>query len=276
MTARQSSNAGLPAAGRTAEEYDALAEEYDRYFSDRLARLTDGHGRFSDEVEALLARLSPGAPVLDCACGTGHLALGLSRRGYRAYGSDISSGSIHIARRHARELTAKVRFKVAAWRDLPNRMRRRFDLVICAGNAIGHCRGERDMLAALRGMHAVLRPGGSLYLDTRWWENRRRDKVRFQAYRTKVVGDEHLTWLLVHDYPRRLEAPHLIEVVVLCERGGATTVRSFPVTYYPFRRQDLRRRLRTAGFTNIAISDRDQGWYSVTAAKPSPAARRER
>ncbi len=274
MTARQSSRPRRLAVARTAEEYDALAEEYDRYFSDRLAGLRDGKRSLPEGMEALLARLSPGASALDCACGPGHLALGLAQRGYRTHGSDLSPANIRIARRHARELASDARFTAAAWAELPHKVRRGFDLVICAGNAIGHCRGAREMLAALRGMHAVLNPGGLLYLDTRRWENRRRAKVRFQAFRAKLVGGERVTWLLVNDYPRRFEAAHLIEVVVLRERQGATAVRSFPVTYYPFRRSEIKQRLRIAGFTNIAVSDQDQDRYSVTAEKPSSVARR--
>ncbi len=146
------------------------------------------------------------------------------------------------------EVGLPARFSVAAWNELPERSARQFDLVLCLGNAICHCRNERDMLASLRAMHAVLKPGGKLHLDSRAWEDYRKRRVRFDAFAPKEVDGERLLWLNVRHYPARFSDEHLTEVVIVSEREGKSSCRVFPVRFYPFRATDLKRRLRAAGF----------------------------
>jgi 2-polyprenyl-3-methyl-5-hydroxy-6-metoxy-1,4-benzoquinol methylase len=256
------------ATTKTAAEYDAFARAYDRYFSERLAALQRGEYTRSTSLEALFEHREPTA-ILDCACGPGHLALELAHRGYLVVGTDISREMIRIAKQHAREFHLPARFAVCAWADLPQKVRRQFGLVLCAGNAIGHCRNGREMIRALRAMHDVLKPGGVLHLDTRWWERYRESKDRFSTFRAKTVDGERLIWLNVRHYPRRFQDPHLIEVVVVTVGAdGATSTESFPVTYYPFRVGELKRRLRAAGFRDLEVGLRGDAWYSVTAQRP--------
>jgi SAM-dependent methyltransferase len=253
---------------RIAAQYDALAEVYDRFFSDKLAELLNVHAPLREDLQRALQQAGPSAAILDCACGPGRLVLGLAKRGRRVWGTDASQGMIRVARRRARTLGLKPKFAAAQFAELPRKLHRRFDVVICGGNAIGHCHGERGMLAGLRGIHAALRPGGAVFLDTRCWETYRRQRVRFDTFAPKTVEDERLIWLNVRHYPRQLTAPHLIEVVIISDRGGQTSVQSFPVTYYPFRVADLKRRLRVAGFEDIrTIYLRDANWYRVAARR---------
>jgi len=249
---------------RTAtQQYDALAELYDAYFSgkDPLER-----------VEDLLVQYPSPAKILDCACGTGRLALGLAERGYRAFGSDVSPGMIKIARRNERAAKSKARFRVVDWIRLPQEFSQEFDLVFCLGNAIGHCKNEKEMLRALGGMFAVLKPGGILHLDSRCWETYRQQKLRYQAFPIKVSESEKMAWLNMRHRPRRFTNPHLIEVIIIREQGNASTVQSFPITYYPFRVGDLKKRLRAAGFEKIQTNyEPGCNWYHVTARKtPCP------
>jgi SAM-dependent methyltransferase len=242
-----------------ASQYDALAELYDAYFSgkDPLER-----------VEDLLAQYPPPAKILDCACGTGRLALGLAERGYRAFGSDASAGMIKVARANGRAAKSKARFKEVEWSRLPRVFPQGFDLIFCLGNAIGHCRNEAEMLRALKGMFAVLKPGGILHLDSRCWETDCRQRLRYRAFPIRVCGKEKLAWLNVWQYSRVFTDPHLIEVVIIQEKDNASSVKSFPITYYPFRVGDLKRRLRASGFADIQ-TDYEPGcnWYRVTARK---------
>src|SRR5262245_22963207 len=102
-----------------------------------------------------LAELSPGARVLDCACGIGLLAVGLALAGYAAEASDISPQMVArtraLAERHGVELPARV----CAWEDLPPGPR--YSAVLCVGNSLAHAQDRR---AALRAMAATLAPGG--------------------------------------------------------------------------------------------------------------------
>jgi SAM-dependent methyltransferase len=215
-----------------------------------------------------LGQIGPSGAVLDCACGPGHLVLGLCKRGYKAQGADISQGMIRIARQHARKEKIRASFHVAGFADLPARFDNSFDLVLCVGNAIGHCRNEREMLTALRGIFRVLRPEGMLQLDTRCWETYHKQKIRYDTFASKTVGDERLTWLNVRHYPRRFNDPHLIEVVIIAERDGEISLSEFPITYYPFRVGDLKRRLQAVGFEDIHTTyQKDANWYQISARR---------
>ena len=258
----------MSSTAAVAAQYDAFAEVYARFFSDKLTDLLNVDSSLPTQLKDALERTGPSATVLDCACGPGRLVLGLEKRGYRVWGTDISQGMIRIARRRARTLGLKPSFAIAEYAELPGKLHQRFEVVVCVGNAIGHCRGERGMLAALRGMHAVLKPGGTLLLDTRCWETYRRQRTRFDAFAPKTVEGERLVWLNVRHYARRFADPHLIEVVIITEREGLASVCSFPITYYPFRVVDLKRRLRAVGFEDILTTyQEDSDWYQVTARR---------
>jgi hypothetical protein len=119
-------------------------------------------------------------------------------------------------------------------------------------------------------MHGALRPGGVLHLNTRWWERYRKSRERFAAFSAKSIGSERVIWLNVRHYPKRLEDPHLIEVVMISAgNDGATSTRSFPVTYYPFRFAKLRGRLKAGGFTQVQTTFPSDEWYAVTAIRPT-------
>jgi 2-polyprenyl-3-methyl-5-hydroxy-6-metoxy-1,4-benzoquinol methylase len=62
--------------------YDALAGDYHWLIPDALLS-----GDYTVErLGPLLGRLSPGARILDCACGSGTDALALAHHGYRVWG----------------------------------------------------------------------------------------------------------------------------------------------------------------------------------------------
>src|SRR5215210_3023984 len=84
--------------------FDRIAAVYDAMNSVMTAGL---HHRWRERA-ADLAALQPGGRALDVACGTGDLAIELSRRvapGGEVIGSDFSEGMLERARRKAPGLT---------------------------------------------------------------------------------------------------------------------------------------------------------------------------
>jgi len=173
---------------------------------------------------------------------------------------------IREARKLARQAGMKVRFQQCAWRDLPRKFGRQFDLVLCRGNAIGHCRNEHEMVNALRGIRSVLKDTGSLILDTRNWEKICAEKTRFSTLGPRIRNGHRCVILYVWNYPKRRTDPHTIEVVMIFETDGRLTVRNYPITYYPFRFQELIRRLKAAGFGSFQTNyTRKLGDYFIRA-----------
>lgn len=98
-------------------------EDYQRRIEERLAG-EDPHG----EVR-FVQRYAPEA-VLDAGCGTGRVAIELSRRGVEVVGVDVSDSMLSTAR----QLDPTVTWVRSDLADLD--LGRRFDVVVMAGNVL--------------------------------------------------------------------------------------------------------------------------------------------
>ena len=124
---------------------------YDRRFEDLAATGMDMHGE-----AALVDSYGPGS-VLDAGCGTGRVAIELSRRGHPVVGVDVDEAMIE---------TARVKAPGLAWvhGDLADPrldFGRTFDVVVMAGNVLIFVPSgseERVIANAARWLH----PGGLL------------------------------------------------------------------------------------------------------------------
>jgi ubiquinone/menaquinone biosynthesis C-methylase UbiE len=137
-----------------ASSYDRVASDFDRFtrrFTPPVARRV-----------VALAGLQSGARVLDIGTGTGVVALEAVERvapGGRVVGIDLSSGMLAVARRHAAPYGEALEFREMDAEKLafPDAC---FDSVVSLF-ALLHF---PNPLAALREIHRVLRPGGSVAL----------------------------------------------------------------------------------------------------------------
>jgi demethylmenaquinone methyltransferase/2-methoxy-6-polyprenyl-1,4-benzoquinol methylase len=137
--------------------FDRVARHYDLLNSVMTAGL---HHRWRERA-ADRAELAPGDAALDVCCGTGDLALELSRRvapeGH-VIGCDFSEPMLDLAREKAASAGAPdVRFEWADALQLPYDAER-FDAVTVGFGV----RNLSDLDRGLREMTRVLRPGGRL------------------------------------------------------------------------------------------------------------------
>jgi demethylmenaquinone methyltransferase/2-methoxy-6-polyprenyl-1,4-benzoquinol methylase len=102
-----------------------------------------------------LARIEPGARVLDVACGTGDLAFRAARCGGRVAGLDLTLRMIVLARR--KPGAARIAWLVGDIGQLP--LESATVDVITTGYGL---RNVPDLSRALAELHRVLRPGGRL------------------------------------------------------------------------------------------------------------------
>jgi SAM-dependent methyltransferase len=100
--------------------------DYDRRFDDLAAAGMDMHGE-----AALVDSFGPGS-VLDAGCGTGRVAIELSRRGHPVVGVDVDEAMLESARGKAPDLEW-VHGDLA---DPSLDFGRTFDVVVMAGNVL--------------------------------------------------------------------------------------------------------------------------------------------
>jgi len=168
----------------------------------------DLRGRFAmlHWIAAARARLVPaatreGSVLVDIACGGGLLAPHVAHLGHRHVGVDLSRTAVRVARRHGVQVVRGDAQRL----PLPDAVA---DVVV-AGEVLEHV---PDLPAAVREACRVLRPGGTLVLDTiadtRW--------ARFSA----ITAAERLP----AGPPRHLHDPALFvdraELVRLAAAGG--------------------------------------------------------
>jgi 2-polyprenyl-3-methyl-5-hydroxy-6-metoxy-1,4-benzoquinol methylase len=114
------------------------------------------------DVLAALAELPAGAAVLDAGCGGGDFSVGLRRRGFAVYGSDLSPSAIAAAQERG-----VGRFAVASLYDplaAPFGLAA-FDAIVSI-EVIEHLYSPATFA---RRAHEALRPGGLLVVSTPYW-----------------------------------------------------------------------------------------------------------
>jgi SAM-dependent methyltransferase len=174
--------------------YDTLSADYDR-FVDWQARLAHELPAFERLFEEQGVRR-----VLDAACGTGHHAIALARRGYRAAGADLSAQMIAQARRNAAEADAPVEWAVAGLGELAAAFEGQFDAALCLGNSLPHLLTQEAVAAALADLAALLQPGGLLVVQNRNYDRVWLRRERFMPPTAHRHGDEEIIFFRFMDF----------------------------------------------------------------------------
>ena len=98
--------------------YGALPDVYEWLIPDAMLTPAGAVEAFSDLVQSL----PPHASVLDCACGTGQLAVGLAGLGLDVVATDASPGMIRRTQELADEHGVSLRTLHASWDELPDHL----------------------------------------------------------------------------------------------------------------------------------------------------------
>ncbi len=195
--------------------FDALAESYDRIFTDSLI----GRAQRSATWRHLDSTFLPGQRVLELNCGTGVDALHLAQRGVWVDAFDVSSAMISMAnRRLASSSRLPVRFETMATEDLDA-----LDSVYDgAFSNFGGLNCVQDLRQVAANLARLVRPRGYVVLclasrfcvwETAWWLAHGKPAKAFRRLRKGGISAEltpgsrvHVHYPLVIDL-RRLFAP---------------------------------------------------------------------
>jgi glycine/sarcosine N-methyltransferase len=235
--------------------YDALAPMFD-VMTDWDARLAAEGPFLQAQLDAVGARR-----VLDAACGSGGHALWLARQGYEVAGADVSPVMIDLARQKASAEAPGVAFVMVGLDSLslslppPPSPTLPFDAVLCLGNSLPHLLTQADLVAALRGMASVLRPGGLLILQNLNYDLRWQKQPRwFAAQGGELDGQPVLVWRFAdYDVPAGRIDFH-IALFRQGERDWKVDVHTTPQR--PLFRVDLLAALTEAGFADVQSYNR--------------------
>ena len=131
----------------------------DRYQARLEAAAATGQ-QMHGEADLIASLAPPPARVLDAGCGTGRVAVELTRRGYDVVGVDCDVSMLGTARRLAPDGDWLERDLAALAPDDPE-LGEPFDIVLAAGNVIPLL-GSGTEAAVVARLASTLRPGGLL------------------------------------------------------------------------------------------------------------------
>jgi len=144
-------------------QFDVEGTFGDDYLYFYAESIDDEHSD-SDTAEILaLLDLPPGSAILDAPCGHGRLTRRLAAAGMRVTGVDVTPAYLELARADRKLRPEGVTYLEGDVRALP--VAGPFDAVVCWLNSFGYYE-DADCHKVLAEFHRVLRPGGTVAIDT--------------------------------------------------------------------------------------------------------------
>lgn len=212
-----------------------------------------------------------GEPALDVACGTGRVLIPCLRAGLDVDGCDVSADMIELCREKTSREGLRTRLSVHPM-HAPELDRRYRTIVVCGAFGLGSTH-EHD-LEALRRLHDLLEPGGTLlldvevpYADERLWRAWTADVRRSLPEPPRSLGERRLA----SDGAEYALGSTLVAVDPLAQRvtyaihaerwrDGAPELEEDRVldvnVYFP---NELRAMLERAGFVDVVLEGDHNG-----------------
>ena len=213
--------------------------------------------------------------VLDCAVGTGQMLIPLAKMGYVCTGTDINQIMTRRASQNFARFGLMADIRVCDFRNLKEKIKNEFDIVMCSGNSLGHVKNE-DIHKSIKSMDSVLRPGGMIYIDSKNWDNILKRQQRFYLFNPIIRDRGRVNYVQVWDY--RKDGSIFFNYLITEEiNNKIETKKQFYEIYYPFSLDTILDCLNEMKYENIKVcklGDTTQKeiakieWYTVTGEKP--------
>ena len=236
--------------------YDELAPQYDKLFQDWSAATYEQAGI----LQKLIAGqgFDESARILDCACGIGTQAIGLSRLGSRVTASDISPGALAEAENRAMKAGVKIPFEKADFCTLSEVFPEAFDIVVAMDNALPHMLSGEDLEKAIHSIVNQIRKGGIFIGSIRNYDALLQTKPSYSPpYIHKTERGQRVafqTWDWNGDRYK------LVQYIV--EDEGKTMVSKFACEYRAVRREEMTNRFLASGCRQVDwLFPEETGFY---------------
>lgn len=208
--------------------------------------------------------LTPGARVLDLACGLGYHAIELARRGYEVTGFDWSDQYLGVARRDAETAGVTVAFVQG---DMANMtFDGEFDAVVLWRNTFGMM-SDAANAATVQGMRRALRHGGRALIDTQNYKGLPEKLERGWSF---ADGNENLLFLTEGTRDVR-RARFGFDVLAIDLATGQR--HRMPYSWRLYLLPELERLVDEAGMRLLAVYGDDPAhvdWKSWRRGEPDP------
>lgn len=220
---------------------------------------------FIEEHHELLKHLTPNGKILDASCGNGIQSTALAKKGYNVTACDISEKMIELTNKYAKKHGVAYPTMAIGWHDLPNHFDQSFDLIFCWGNSISHSLSEEEMIKTFKSFYSVIKPGGSLVVETRNWDQLINNKTRFETLKLRTYQGKMYIPFYIWNLEGFNEAASVEIIFTELKDNNETKCCDFKLDFTPFRHEDLINRLRKVGFTiyDDQFSEAKSNYYIV-------------
>ncbi|MBQ3079832.1 MAG: class I SAM-dependent methyltransferase [Clostridia bacterium] len=245
--------------------YAHLADIYDHFASDF------NYDEWTEWYLSILKRAqSEGTDICDCGCGTGSIAVRLSKAGKKVIGIDLSEDMLRVASDKARAWGVKIRFVKQDMRKL--QLPRPVDAVIAACDGVNYLTDEKSVKQFFASAFSAIKPGGALAFDIS-----NLDKLCSMG-KTYLYGEdrEDATYLWMNEFSETDRKINMHLAFFVREADGR--YRKFEETHVQraHLKSEITEWLEEAGFRDITVYGGDEGESGgpggkrmyITAKKP--------
>jgi glycine/sarcosine N-methyltransferase len=250
-----------------AEFYEPFAEVYHLIFDDWNASIA----RQAKAIDRLLRNELGKAQlrILDCACGIGTQAIGLSQVGHLITASDVCGKTIERARVEAQQRALAITFHVSDRTTLAEIREGDFDAVIALDNALPHLE-KNQLRAAVLAVQEKLRNGGVLLASIRDYDRLIVERPSMQA--PAFYGGEFDRRIVHQVWDWSAEDRYRVHMYITEKQGAAWRTYHFAGEYRAVLRTEITEMLSQTGFDKIRwLTPEETGFY-----QPMVMARRHR
>ncbi|MBL8227782.1 MAG: methyltransferase domain-containing protein [Bryobacterales bacterium] len=247
--------------------YNTMAEHYHLLYSDWRQHVSEQSGILGPLLET---QLGPGPlKLLDCTCGIGTQAIGLSQRGHHVTAADFCEPALHRARIEAARAGVSIDLRHADIRHLDHLAISACDAVLAMENSIPHLLTDEQLAQAFRATYSVLRPGGLFVMSMGDFDLIAPRRTRFQG---PVFHSEGPFPRILHQVWEWLdERTFRLHLFITRELGEGWQSLHFPVVYRALLRGEVTDLLTAAGYTNIRwLMPAESGFFQPIAMAARP------
>ena len=227
--------------------YDSLSSDYHLIYQNWEASID----RQSKKIDELIQKYSKikAKNILDCTCGIGTQALGLSQLGYKVYGTDKSTESIKRAKEEAKKRNLSMAFTAVDLRELKDAVNAPIDVIISFDNSLPHILERKELLKGVENIHSILKTNNLFIGSVRDYDKLLEEQPKST---NPVISDKEGSRTITFQiWDWKEDASYIVNHFTLKEIGNDIQVKRRKVEYRAYSRLELTNIFKEGGFRQI-------------------------